>query len=76
MGGVARPLVASRVVADREPFVAKALSWAQRALADRDPAAVRAFLFRHGARMSALVRREVATKLRTGRKSTPRRSAS
>ncbi len=69
-------MVASRVVADPEPLVAKALSWALRSLADRDAAAVRAFLSRHGGRMPALVRREVATKLRTGRKATPRRPAS
>jgi 3-methyladenine DNA glycosylase AlkD len=52
----------------RDPMLAKALSWALRSLVPHDPGAVRAFLDRHRARVPAIVRREVSTKLRTGRK--------
>jgi len=61
--------VCSLLVGDRDPMVAKALSWALRALAGADERAVRAFLLRHGAELPALVRREVGNKLVTGRKS-------
>jgi hypothetical protein len=50
-------------------MVAKGLSWALRALAGVDPAAVRSFLAEHGAGLPALVRREVGNKLATGLKS-------
>ena len=52
-----------------DPMLAKALSWALRSLVPHDPKAVRAFLDRH-AKLSAIVRREVTTKLETGRKIT------
>ncbi len=57
---------------DRDDMVVKAMSWALRALSERDPGAVRAFLARHGDRVAARARREVRCKLRTGRKN-PRR---
>jgi hypothetical protein len=57
------------LIDDRDVMVVKALSWALRALAVRDAAAVRAFLRQHDARLPALVRREVRHKLATGRKS-------
>jgi 3-methyladenine DNA glycosylase AlkD len=50
-------------------MVVKAMSWALRELAKRDPHAVRAFLSTHGQRAAARVRREVTNKLTTGRKS-------
>jgi hypothetical protein len=48
--------------------VVKALSWALRELVVWDPAAVRGFLDDHGDAVAARVRREVTTKLETGRK--------
>ena len=56
------------LVDDRDDMVVKALSWALRALAVRDPAAARSFLARHGDRVAGRVRREVTSKLDTGRK--------
>ncbi len=64
--------ICSRLVGDSDPMIAKALSWALRSLVPHDPAAVRAFVATHHARLPALVRREVATKLATGRKATAR----
>lgn len=49
-------------------MVVKALSWALRALVERDPKAVQQFLEENGGRVAALVRREVRHKLLTGRK--------
>ena len=73
-GDSARTLMLCReVVADRDPMVVKALSWALRELAKRDAASVREFLATHGTVMPALVRREVRTKLLTGRKAPPPR---
>jgi 3-methyladenine DNA glycosylase AlkD len=53
---------------DRDPMVARALSWALRALVGVDPTGVREFLTSHGTDLPALVRREVRNKLETGRK--------
>lgn len=63
--------VCSLLIDDRDEMVVKAMSWALRELAKRDPSTVRSFLSEHGARLAARVRREVANKLTTGRK-TPR----
>jgi 3-methyladenine DNA glycosylase AlkD len=60
---------------DRDPMVVKAVSWALRALAKRSPAAVEEFLNKEGAALPALVRREVRTKLATGRKTKARSRA-
>jgi len=54
---------------DQDEMVVKALSWALRALATRDPDAVLEFVNKNEARLPALVRREVRSKLLTGRKS-------
>ena len=59
------------LVDDRDEMVVKAMSWALRALAQRDSDAVRQFIDEHEARLPALVRREVRNKLATGRKSRP-----
>jgi 3-methyladenine DNA glycosylase AlkD len=69
-GGDARRTLrlARLLLDDRDDMVVKAMSWALRALAVRDPAAVRAFLARHGERVAARARREVGNKLRTGLK--------
>jgi 3-methyladenine DNA glycosylase AlkD len=56
------------LVADREDLVVKGLSWALRALAERDPAAVRRFVAARRAELAPRVLREVGNKLRTGRK--------
>jgi 3-methyladenine DNA glycosylase AlkD len=56
------------LIADRDPMVVKALSWALRSLIPRDAAAVRQYVERAGDRLPALARREVRTKLETGLK--------
>ncbi|MGD2070447.1 MAG: DNA alkylation repair protein [Gemmatimonadota bacterium] len=61
--------VCEALAGDREPMVAKALSWALRELVAHDREGVEGFLDRHGEAVPALVRREVRNKLRTGRKS-------
>jgi 3-methyladenine DNA glycosylase AlkD len=53
---------------DRAPMMVKALSWALREWAGPDPAAVADFCATHDARLAALVRREVRTRLETGTK--------
>jgi len=53
---------------DRAPMMVKALSWALREWAGPDPAAVSDFCTVHDARLPALVRREVRTRLETGTK--------
>ncbi len=74
-GDVPRTLrLCARLVSDRDDMVVKALSWALRVAAGREPAAVRAFLGRHRAALAARVVREVTSKLATGRKN-PRRPA-
>lgn len=71
-GGTGDPVrtldICGRLATDRDPMVAKGLSWALRALSVRDPGAVRSFLEAHGEALPALVRREVRNKLETGRK--------
>jgi hypothetical protein len=64
--------ICSMLLDDREDMVVKALSWALRVLANRDPKAVRAFLDTHAARLAARVKRETNTKLVTGRKNAPK----
>lgn len=61
-----------RLAADRDDMVEKAVSWALRWLAQKDRAAVEAFMAEHGAGFRPRVRREVGHKLATGLK-TPRR---
>jgi 3-methyladenine DNA glycosylase AlkD len=53
---------------DRDPMVAKALSWALRELSKRDPRAVREYLSSRKNVLPALVLREVSNKLKTGLK--------
>lgn len=56
------------LVEDREPMVAKGLSWALRAVIQHDREGVADFLARHDEALPALVRREVRNKLETGLK--------
>jgi 3-methyladenine DNA glycosylase AlkD len=64
--------VCERLRSDPDDMVIKALSWALRELVIWDPAAVRDFLDAHDAELAPRVRREVRTKLETGRKHPPR----
>lgn len=54
---------------DRDPMVVKAMSWALRELAKRQPRAARAYLAERGSVLPSLVVRELRNKLETGRKS-------
>lgn len=68
-GDVARTLeVCRRVAADPDDMVSKALSWALRSLVQWDRKAVNRFLEDHDAILASRVKREVRTKLLTGRK--------
>lgn len=68
-GDTYRTLQICRMVErDRDPMVAKALSWALRELAKRDSRAVREYLSSRRDALPALVLREVSNKLRTGLK--------
>lgn len=58
--------ICNRLRADRDPMVVKAMSWALRTLAVRDPEAVRAYLAAAGEHLAPRVRREVRNKLETG----------
>ena len=72
-GDARRSLSICRLLADdRDDMVVKALSWALRALAERDAPAVRRFIEKNEARLAALVLREVRHKLATGRKNPKR----
>jgi hypothetical protein len=53
---------------DRDDMVVKAMSWALRALAVKDPKAVTKYLARHESELAARVLREVRNKLGTGLK--------
>jgi len=69
-GDAARTLPVCRALAaDRDDMVVKALSWALRELAKRDPMAVRRFLREEGRRLAPRVIREVTSTLETGRRS-------
>jgi 3-methyladenine DNA glycosylase AlkD len=68
--------VCELLVEDRDDMVVKALSWALRELAKRDPGAVREFLTRNRDRLAARVIREVNNKLSTGLKNPRLRSTS
>jgi 3-methyladenine DNA glycosylase AlkD len=60
--------ICRRLAADSDDMVVKALSWALRELVVWDPEAVRRFLDTHHEVLAARVRREVRSKLETGRK--------
>lgn len=68
-GDPARTLAVCEIVKrDADDMVVKALSWALRELARKDPDAVRAFLRRNAADLASRVLREVRNKLDTGLK--------
>jgi 3-methyladenine DNA glycosylase AlkD len=73
-GDARKTLRACRVLlGDSDDMVVKAMSWALRELAKRDPKVVEAFLLKEEDRLSSRVKREVLNKLRTGVKSPRRR---
>ncbi len=73
-GDTERTLAVCRVlIADRDDMVVKAMSWALRELAKRDPRAARRFLAEQGDALAARVIREVRNKLATGLKNPRRR---
>jgi hypothetical protein len=75
-GDAPRTLAVCRMLAaDRDDMVVKAMSWALRKLAEREPDAVRAFLAEQADALAARARREVNHKLATGLKN-PRRNLS
>ena len=68
-GDVIRTLgICRALVADRDDMVVKAMSWALRELSKREPESVAGFLREHETSLAPRVRREVRTKLETGRK--------
>ncbi|MGA2384027.1 MAG: DNA alkylation repair protein [Gemmatimonadales bacterium] len=74
-GDAPRTLAVCRtLIADRDDMVVKAMSWALRELAKRDPAAARRFVAAHRTELASRVVREVGNKLATGLKN-PRRGA-
>jgi 3-methyladenine DNA glycosylase AlkD len=60
--------VCRALLSDRDDMVVKAMSWALRALAKREPKVVARFVQDHEDRLAARVRREVRNKLTTGLK--------
>ena len=64
--------VSEMLIGDRDDMVVKAMSWALRELAKRNPKAVEGFLDEHKDALAARVVREVRNKLTTGVKN-PRR---
>src|SRR5215469_5094823 len=60
--------ICTLLIDDRDEMVVKAMSWALRALVERDAKAVRQFVEENEGRLPAMVRREVRHKLATGRK--------
>ena len=61
-------LICEKVVSDRDDMIVKALSWALRELSKSDKPAVEAFMEKYDEQLAGRVRREVYTKLETGRK--------
>ncbi len=61
-------LICEKVVADRDDMIVKALSWALRELSKSDKPAVKAFMKKYDSQLANKVKREVYTKLKTGRK--------
>ncbi len=73
-GDTPRTLAVCEVLAsDKDDMVAKGLSWALRDLIAHDRRAVEDFLIKHEKELPALVKREVRSKLMTGRKNPPRK---
>ena len=67
--------VCTRLSADHEDMVVKALSWALRELSKKHPEQARRFVAKHRPVLAARVIREVENKLTTGRKAPKRNEA-
>ena len=65
--------VCEMLISDRNDMVVKALSWALRELAEREPGRVKAFVRQHERELPARALREVRNKLETGLKN-PRKT--
>lgn len=61
-------LICEKVVADRDDMIVKALSWALRELSKSDKPAVENFMKKHQPVLAGRVKKEVLSKLKTGRK--------
>lgn len=61
-------MICEKVVDDRDDMIVKALSWSLRELSKSDKAAVEDFMKKYDSDLAGRVRREVYTKLETGRK--------
>jgi len=61
-------MICERIISDKDDMVQKALSWALRELSKRDKVPVEDFIEKHWEKLSGRVKREVTTKLTTGRK--------
>lgn len=61
-------MICEKVIHDRENMIVKALSWALRELSKSDKPAVEKFMEKYDSQMAGLARREIYTKLETGRK--------
>jgi len=61
-------MICEKVVSDRDDMTVKALSWALRELSKSNKAAVEKFMEKYDEQLAGRVRREVYTKLETGRK--------
>lgn len=68
-GDAARTLmICEKVINDREKLIVKALSWALRELSKSNKQAVESFMEKYDSKIAPLARREIYTKLETGRK--------
>lgn len=68
-GDTARTLlICEKVIHDRDKLIVKALSWALRELSKSDKPAVERFMEKYKSEIAPLARREIYTKLETGRK--------
>ena len=61
-------LICEKVIHDRDDMLVKALSWALRELSKSNKPAVEEFMAKHNHNLAGRVKREVYTKLETGRK--------
>lgn len=61
-------MICAKVIDYRDDMIVKALSWALRELSKSDKPAVEDFMAKHDKQLAGRVRREVYTKLKTGRK--------
>ena len=61
-------MICEKIINDRDDMIVKALSWALRELSKSDKPAVQSFMKKYDLQLAGRVRREVYTKLETGRK--------